>query len=281
MTSIENVTGPIAYHAEGPVWHESYGGLRYVDLYAGDLITLTDSGPVRRHVGDIAAFHRPRTAGGFVVALRDRLALADSDDGELRLLDPLEMAEGERFNDGTASPAGTLYGGTIGRNAEEGAATLYRFGADGTPEPLLTGVTVSNGIGFSPDGTRAYYNDTPTDRITVFDNEDDRLVRPRPLAQVEGDGMPDGLTVDAEGGVWVALWGGSAVRRYSPDGELTAEIALPVSQVSALTFGGPDLATLFITTSRESLPDGQEPDAGSVYAARPGVRGLPVLPTAL
>jgi sugar lactone lactonase YvrE len=142
-------------------------------------------------------------------------------------------------------------------------------------------VTVSNGLGWSPDGSTAYFNDTPTGRIDVFDDEDDRLVRRRPFVTVEeGVGLPDGLTVDADGGVWVALWGGHAVRRYDSSGRLTEVVELPPAQVSACTFGGDDLSTLFITTSREGLPDEEDPEAGSVFAFRPGVAGLPVSPYA-
>jgi sugar lactone lactonase YvrE len=94
----------------------------------------------------------------------------------------------------------------------------------------------------------------------------------------EEDGLPDGLTVDGEGGVWVALYGGSAVRRYSPEGSLDAVLELPVTQVTACTFGGPGLDELYITSSRENVPDGEQPQAGSVFVARPGVRGLPVVP---
>lgn len=277
MSACENVTGPIAFHAEGPVWSPTWAGLRYVDLTAGDLLTVTDAGVAKRHVGTVAAFHRPRRGGGFVVALERGLAICDHEGDELRMLAPVWDDEGIRFNDGAASPEGTLYGGSMAYDGTEGAGTLYRFSSTlMTTEVVASGVTVSNGLAFSPDGTLAYYADTPTGRIDVFDNVDDRLVNRRPFAEVEGEGQPDGLCVDAEGGVWAAMYGGSAVHRYV-DGALSSSISLPVTNVTACTFGGPDLLTLFITTTRENVPEGEQPEAGSVFAAEPGVAGLPAL----
>ncbi|MEH0109026.1 SMP-30/gluconolactonase/LRE family protein [Tersicoccus sp. MR15.9] len=287
MSELRNITGPIAFHAEGPVWSPTWGGLRWVDMFAGDLLTLDhhDGDVRRRHVGDLAAFVRPRAAGGFVVGLRNRLALTDSDDGELRLLPPLWEDPELRFNECGVSPAGTLYAGSIHLQQQEGAATLYRFGADGSIDVTDPSVTVSNGLGFAPHGALAYYADTPTGRIDVFDNVEDRLVNRRPFVAIDagsgpGSGRPDGLCVDAEGAVWVALYGGGQVHRYDAEGALTHRIELPVSKPTACTLGGDDLRTLYITTTREDLSDGAEPDAGSVYATRVGIPGLPVEPVA-
>lgn len=285
--SVENVTGPVAYHAEGPVWWPGWGGLRYVDMLAGDLLTLRPDGGVDRlHVGDHAAVVRPRTGGGFVVGLARSVAVADGDGAPVRPLATLVDDPTVRLNEGAAAPDGAFY---VGGQAEgERPSALYRVEADGSARVVLDGVEVSNGLGFSPDGSRAYYVDSATRRIDVLDvvpaAEDARgLVRRRPFVAIDpDDGMPDGLTVDAEGGVWVALWGGGAVRRYSPDGTLDAVVPLPVSQVSACTFGGDDLDRLFVTTSRQGLddPDADEAASGSLFVADPGVRGLPALPFA-
>jgi sugar lactone lactonase YvrE len=213
------------------------------------------------------------------VALERCLAVAETANGPVHELPELWSDKGIRFNDGGCSPGGTLYGGTMAYDGGKGRATLYRFDQGLRPASVVDGVTVSNGLAWSPDGSLAYYNDSPTGQVDVFDDEDDRLLRRRPFTTVEG-GLPDGLSVDAEGGVWVAVWGGGAVHRYSPDGRLSEVVELPVRQVSACTFGGDGLDTLFITTSRENLPDGAEPEAGSVYAVEPGVRGQPVTPWA-
>ena len=279
MQPVENVTGPIAYHAEGPVWSPSWGGLRWVDMTRGDLLTLREHGVDRLHVGDVTAFHRPRSRGGFVVALERSLAFSEAPDGPVTPQPELWSDPGVRFNDGGCSPAGTLYAGTMAYDTAPGRGSLFRVGADLATTTVLDDVTISNGIAWSPDGALAYYVDSVTGRIDVFDDEDDRLVRRRPFVTVEGGG-PDGLTVDAEGGVWVALWGGSAVHRYDAAGTLSAVIEVPAAQVSACTFGGDDLGTLYVTTSRENLPDHEDPQAGSLFAVRPGVTGLPVLPFA-
>jgi sugar lactone lactonase YvrE len=159
-----------------------------------------------------------------------------------------------------------------------GGGALYRLDRDGAVTTVLTGVTISNGLAWSPDGSRAYYNDTATHRVDVFDYEPATgLTGRRPFAEIPDGGNPDGLTVDGLGGVWVALFGRSAVWRFDPGGRRDEVIELPVSQVTACTFGGPELDRLFITTSRENLPDDVELPAGSLYVAEPGVRGLPVL----
>ena len=143
---------------------------------------------------------------------------------------------------------------------------------------VLKNVTISNGLEWSPDGTRAYYNDTPTHRIDLFDYDvETGLSGRRPFAEIpEEAGGPDGLTVDEEGGVWVALYGGAAVRRYTPEGVLDEVIEVPAKQVTACTFGGSELDQLFITTSREGLEPGEDPLAGSLFRAGVGVAGLPV-----
>jgi len=144
---------------------------------------------------------------------------------------------------------------------------------------VLSGVGISNGLAWSPDGSIAYYVDTLTQRIDAFDYDAVTGLRGRrPVASVdEVNGSPDGLTVDVEGYIWVALWGGSAVRRYAPDGRLDGVVELPVSQVTAATFGGPDLSTLYVTTSRLGVDPTAQPEAGAVFAAHVGVGGTPVL----
>ena len=152
---------------------------------------------------------------------------------------------------------------------------MHRLDPDGSTTVVLEGVTISNGLEWSPDGALAYYVDSATGRIDVFDYDRDRgLSGRRPFAEVTGG--PDGLTVDADGGVWVALYAGGAVQRFTPEGTLDEVIEVPVSKATACTFGGADLDQLFITTSREYLASDDEPAAGSLFVATPGVRGRPV-----
>ena len=272
----EQLTGPEAFHAEGPVWADGWGGLRWVDMLAGDVLALGEDGAVqRRHVGDVAAALRPRAGGGAIIAVERGFAL-EAPDGELTHLPTLWDDPGVRFNDGGCDPEGRFLCGSMAYDARPGGGSLYRLDPDGAVEVVLAEVTISNGIDWSPDGRTAYYADTATGAVSAFD-DGRRLAGRRTFAAIAGDdGAPDGLTVDAEGGVWVALYGGGAVRRYAPSGELDAIVELPVTNVTACTFGGPELDRLFITTSRENIPDGEEPAAGSVFACAPGVRGRPV-----
>ncbi|WP_338539032.1 SMP-30/gluconolactonase/LRE family protein [Janibacter terrae] len=273
------LTDAVAHHAEGPCWWPGWGGLRWVDMLAGDVLALDDSGAISRtHVGDVAAMIRPRVGGGAVIAVERGLALAD-EDWRVDPLRPLWTTDAVRMNEGGVAPDGTLYVGSMAYDQAKGAARLYRVGADLSVETALPAVTVSNGIDWSPDGTLAYYDDTATGRITVFDwTPEGGLVDGRTFADV--DGNPDGLTVDAEGGVWTALFGDGRVERRSPDGTLDAVVEVGARQVTACTFGGADLDELYITTSREGLDEGEDPAAGSVFVASPGVRGKGVTPFA-
>jgi sugar lactone lactonase YvrE len=273
---VEQITDPVAYHAEGPIWWPGWGGLRWVDMLAGDVLSLRPDGSIgRRSVGSIAACVRPRAGGGAVIGVERGFALEDPD-GTLHVLPPVFLDAGVRMNEGDCDPHGRFWCGSMAADSSP-SATLYRLDPDRTVTPMLTGVTVSNGLAWTADGTRAFYNDTATQQVATFDVDADRgLVDRRVFAEIaDADGHPDGLTVDAEGGVWVALYGGGAVRHYLPDGTLADVIELPASKVTACTFGGEQLDELFITTSREDLPDDAEPLAGSMFRARPGVTGQP------
>jgi sugar lactone lactonase YvrE len=180
------------------------------------------------------------------------------------------------MNEGGCDPDGRFYCGSMAYALTPGAASLYRLDPDGSVTTVLGDLTISNGLEWSPDGRLAYYVDSATGRIDVMDYDGDRgLTHRRPFATVDA-GSPDGLTVDSEGGIWVAIWGGHAVHRFTPEGALSEVVELPVTQVTACTFGGADLDELFITTSREGLPASEEPVAGSLFRVRPGVTGLPV-----
>ncbi len=199
-------------------------------------------------------------------------------DGELNPLPDLWTDPGLRMNEGACDPDGRFYCGSMAYDKGPGRGTVYRLDADHATSVVFGGSTISNGLAWSPDGSLAYYIDSDTRRIDVFDyTTDDGLTGRRRFVEItEGAGDPDGMTVDAQGHLWVALYAGSAVRRYRPDGTLDGVIELPVTNVTACTFAGPDLDQLVITTSREGLPEGSQPEAGSLFRSRPGVTGLPV-----
>lgn len=277
----DRLTDSVAYHGEGPCWSPSWGGLRWVDMLAGDLLTLhsEDGSEVgRRHVGTVAACVRPRAGGGAVIAVERGLVLEEPN-GSLRELPPLWTDRGVRMNEGGIAPDGSFYIGSMAYDQAPGGADLYRVRPDLTAGVVLPEVTISNGIDFSPDGTLAYYDDTPTGQIAVFDwSPDLGLTNQRVFAEV--DGHPDGLTVDAEGGVWTAIFGGGRVERRSPDGQLDQVVEVGARQVTACAFGGPDLDRLYLTTSREGLEPDDDPAAGSLFVVEPGVRGKAVTPFA-
>ena len=270
----EQLTDAVAYHGEGPVWSERWGGVRWVDMLAGDVLSLAADGSVeRRHVAGVAAALRPRRAGGAVLGIERGFALEDAG-GTITRLSELWTDERLRMNEGACDPDGRFYCGSMAYDKQPGAAALYRLEPDRSVQVVLDNVTVSNGLDWSPDGSLAYYNDTDTGRVDVFGYEPEAGLRDR-RPFVETGARPDGLTVDAEGGVWVALSDGGAVRRYTADGVLDEVVELPVTKVTACTFGGSRLDELFITTSREGLESGAEPAAGSLFRATPGVTGLP------
>ncbi|MFJ1971098.1 SMP-30/gluconolactonase/LRE family protein [Streptomyces sp. NPDC087903] len=259
---------------EGPTWDADAGRLLWIDIL-GSRVHSYDPVSGRRtvrttdqHVG--AA--KPRAGGGLVLNLRDGVGLLDPDES-FRWLhrDPVP---GRRANDAAVAPDGTLWTGTMRYDEAPGGGTLSRVTGDGSVEVVLDDVAVSNGTGWSPDGRLMYYIDSPTRRVDVFDFVDGRPVDRRPLAEIEdGAGFPDGLTVDADGCVWVALWEGGAVRRYTPDGELDRVIDLPVPRITACAFGGADLTDLYITTARTDLRS-PHPLAGSVLVLPGAGKGL-------
>ncbi|WP_329306046.1 SMP-30/gluconolactonase/LRE family protein [Streptomyces sp. NBC_01260] len=260
---------------EGPTWDPATGRLIWVDILSARIHTY-DPATGRRtvmateqHVG--AA--KPRAGGGLVVNLRDGIGLYDAD-GAFRWL--VHDAEpGRRGNDAAVAPDGALWAGTMRYDDSEVGGSLTRVAPDGTATRVLPLVACSNGTGWSPDGRLMYYIDTPTRRIDVFDVDGEQVVNRRPFATVEeGAGFPDGLTVDAEGAVWVALWDGAALRRYTADGTLERTVELPVRRPTSCAFGGRELRDLYISTARGGL-DAPHPLSGSLLVLPDAGQGMP------
>ncbi|CAL9539042.1 SMP-30/gluconolactonase/LRE family protein [Streptomyces werraensis] len=261
---------------EGATWDPATGRLLWIDILSSRVHTYdpaTGRRTVRRseqHVGAV----KPRAGGGLVLNLRDGVGLLDPDD-TFRWLHR-EPVAGRRGNDAAVAPDGSLLAGTMRYDEAPGGGTLSRVTGDGAVTVLLDDVTVSNGTGWSPDGRLMYYIDTPTRRVDVCDyGEDGTIAGRRPLVEIEeGAGFPDGLTVDADGCVWVALWDGGAVRRYTPSGELDRVIELPVPRVTCCAFGGPGLTDLYVTTARVGLT-APHPLAGSLLVVPGAGKGVP------
>jgi sugar lactone lactonase YvrE len=252
---------------EGPRWDAARQRLLWVDIEGRALHAWDGSRDRALPVGARVGAAAPTAGAGVLVALADRLALV-GESGALRDLVALPHGAEHRLNDGVCDDQGRFWVGSMRIDEAPGEAALYRY--DGVDlVTILTGVSLSNGIGWSPDRTRMYYVDSPTQRIDVFDYDGEARNR-RPFATIDdGDGTPDGLAVDDEGGVWLSLWGGSSVRRYDPSGRLDATVEVAAERVTASCFGGDDGRTMFITTA---APDGR------VYVCEPGVSGPAAAP---
>jgi sugar lactone lactonase YvrE len=263
---------------EGPSWHEGRQELVWVDILGREV-----------HVGD-RVYGTPAYPGAAVPAADGHLLLAmdgfvslDLDSGAVAPVAAVELEDGVRFNDGKCDPAGRFWAGTMALDEAPDRGALYRLDDPGSVQRLVAPVTVSNGLGWSPDAATMYYIDTPTRTIRrfPFDLESGAIGEPVVLDLSAWSGLPDGMAVDAEGNLWVAFWGGWAVRRFSPGGELLSELAVPVARPTSCTFGGPGLDELLITTARVGLPEDElrdQPLAGSVLVTDPGVTGLPATP---
>lgn len=273
---------------EGPRWDAEARRLLWVDIEAGELHLFDPASgedrvlPLGSRVGAAA----PMGGGGVLVALADRLATVDPETRAVRTLVEIPHDESMRLNDGACDPAGRLWVGSMALDFAPGVASLYRYSHAGGLDRVLSDVTLSNGIGWTPDGRGMYYVDSMTYRIDLFDFdvETGAISARRPFAAIErGAGIPDGLAVDDEGGVWVALWGGGAVRRYDPAGTLDRVVAVPATQVTACCFGGDDGRSLYVTSASTGLTAEQlreQPLAGCVFVADPGVSGPPAQPFA-
>jgi sugar lactone lactonase YvrE len=278
----EQFTEPLAFHGEGPCWLASSHELAWVDMLAGRVLATSLSAGTTRSIGipsTVAAIVRPRVSGGLVVATETGVVLLDEQDAPSVLCEILDEP-GVRMNDGGCDPQGRFWCGTMAYDLRNGAGSLYRVEPDGRVDTVLTDVTISNGLAWTPDGATAVYVDSIEYGIDTFafDSASGELGERRRLVDIdESLGMPDGIAVDVEGGIWVALWDGGGVHRYTAAGVLDAVVPLPCGRVTACAFGGDNLGELFITTSRLGLPDGADPAGGALFRCVPGVRGQAVL----
>ena len=280
----EPITDPGALLGEGPIWDDRSGRLWWVDIEGG-LVHRTEPDSGRDDVvelGEPVGAAIPRRAGGWVGGMADGIAFFDESDVETGRT-PVEADDpGSRMNDAACDPAGRLLTGTMTHGGRRSA--LYRVNGNGTVDTVFQGVGISNGLGWSPDGTCLYYVDTPTGQIDVFDYDlatgamDDR----RTLIDCTGvEGHPDGLTVDADGCLWAAFWDGWGLHRFDPTGTHMDHIPLPVARTTSCTFGGQDLDQLFVTTASTGLGEDDlagQPLAGSLFRIDPGCVGLPTVP---
>jgi sugar lactone lactonase YvrE len=279
--SPELVVADTFEHPESIVWDCARRRLLWVDVFKGELWSYDlvngslDVTLLGQAVGSVAL----RRGGGLICAVREGFAVL-SEAGELSVTSPhLRSKPHLQMNDGAVDPRGRFWAGSMGTETPrpEGAASLYRLDLDGRVTEVLGGVSISNGIGWSPDSTRCYYVDSATRRIDAFEFDLERgtLSGRRPHAIF--DAYPDGIAVDVDGCVWVALFEGSEVRRLTPSGTVDRVVRLPGTQVTTCAFGGDNCDTLFIAVSRLGLGERalSEQKGGHIFALDAGVAGLP------
>lgn len=283
----EPVGDVVAVLGEGPYWVPEDSCLLWVDIPSGLLLrTQLPSGATSStSVGAVSAAF-PVLGGGILTAGGNRLTLhtqqaAPGNGWMSRTVAEVAARDGVRFNDASVDPAGRVWVGSMHTGETEPVGELYRLDPGRVLTPVVTGVTVSNGLGWSPDGSRLYYADSPMRRIDVFDYDPatgEAFAR-RVFADLSrADGVPDGLTVDLDGCVWVAMWGGGVLRRLTPHGQQDAVLPLPVSRPTSCAFGGEDLTELYVTTASIGLTEAEraaEPLAGHLLRLHPGPSGLP------
>jgi sugar lactone lactonase YvrE len=243
---------------EGPSWHPVTGELSWVDINRGLLRRWRpeDDTPDTLELGAPVSFAIPREGGGWVIGRRDQIALIEPDGRESSLIQISDPPPDTRFNDAKCDAAGRLWAGTMSTVRTPGDGRLYRVDPAGETVEVISSTTISNGLGWSPDNTLFYFIDSTTQKIDVFDFDvtTGRIANRRRWVEIDpGDGLPDGLTVDEEGGVWLCLFGGGCVRRYDAGGRLDAVARLPVSNPTSPVFGGPNLDRLYVTSAQHRL----------------------------
>ncbi|MBX2897691.1 MAG: SMP-30/gluconolactonase/LRE family protein [Cyclobacteriaceae bacterium] len=268
---------------EGAIWHPTENRLYWVDiedkqLHVYDPVTKQNTSyPIGARIGTVV----PIETGGVLVALQNGIHKMDLKTGALKFVTNPLPDSAMRFNDGKCDPSGRFWVGSLAMDSRKKSSSLYRMGADGVVHTMLSDVTISNGIVWTADRKTMYYNDTPTLTVQAFDfdNATGKISNRRMVITIPpGMGAPDGMTIDAEDKLWIALWGGYAVARFDPlSGELMQKINVPAPHVTSCAFGGKNLETLYITTARAWVKPAtlkEFPLSGSLFVATPSVKGV-------
>lgn len=261
---------------EGPWWDAGSGELLWVDLLRGEIHRFNPSSgiDVGFEVGQPVGMVARRRSGGLVCAVRDGVMFVEPDGSQARLVADIEGSLHHlRMNDGACDPIGRLWAGTMATDLSPTQGSLYRIEPDLRVTTVRTGVSISNGLDWSPDGRTFYFTDSTTRCVDAYDfdvSTGDVSNRRLFVEMADSVATPDGLAVDAEGNIWIAMWEGGCVRGYSAQGRPLRTIELPVSRPTSVAFGGPHLDQLFITSARGGIADAQleaEPHAGSIFVA--------------
>ncbi|MDA4134782.1 MAG: SMP-30/gluconolactonase/LRE family protein [Thaumarchaeota archaeon] len=273
---------------EGPTWDARKNVLYWVDITGGVVYAHTPKKPhdeVVQSVKDVSSVV-PRKGGGLALTSQHRYFALDLKSKDLSPLTASVEAEIEtnRFNDGKCDAAGRYWAGTMDTLQKTRSGALYVLEKGRRPKKVISGVTISNGLGWSPDNKTMYYIDSPTRKVSALDYslKTGTVKNRRTIVDFsvsKQPGKPDGMSVDSEGMIWVAHWGGSRLTRWDPsNGKLLETIAMPAEQVASCCFGGKNLDDLYITTARirmDAKTLAAKPLNGALFVVKPGVKGLP------
>lgn len=284
--TIETVLSHRCELGEGPVWDTELGMIWWIDILKGEIHRYDPKTGLheRQLTGQLVGSVALRSRGGLVAAMEHGFYLVDFENRSVQpVADPEPHLPGNRFNDGKCDPAGRFWAGTMSMRDENGTGALYRLDEDRSVTAEITGVGCSNGLAWSADGGTFYYIDSLARDVKAFDYDiiSGQIYNSRTIVQFSPEiGYPDGMTIDDEGMLWIALWDGWKVIRCDPgSGKLLYEITLPVSRVTSCTFGGADLTDLYITTAWTGLRDddlAHQPLAGCLFVVKNiGYRGVP------
>jgi sugar lactone lactonase YvrE len=288
---VELVADVHCHVAEGPAWDPRDGSLLWIDIVPGHIyrMSIETRELTRISIGQEISVVIPRASGGYVVGLQDGLFALDRIE-QGAPLEPLCEIEvelpGNLMNDAKCDARGRLWGGTRARDWTPEAGALYRIDPDLTATQVLDRVSISNGLGWSPDGSRMYYVDSAPGTLDVLDYNlaTGAATDRRRFADIPADtGSADGLAVDSEGCIWLAVVHASAVYRYAPDGSVADVVPFPTWMPTSCCFAGPDLDQLYVTSASADMTEAQlqaDPHAGGVFVLEPGVRGQPTVPFA-
>lgn len=283
----EIVTDHFCTLGEGPVWDEKRQEIIWLDILEGEIHGYSTKDHIQRtfFVGQPVGAAALRRKGGLIAALQHGFAFINLEENWIEYLnDPEHHLPDNRFNDGKCDPAGRFWAGTMSMKALPAQGNLYCLDKDLSVSHQLGGVGCSNGLAWSPDQKTMYYIDTSTRRIAAFDffsSSTRGVSNMRTVVEIDPSaGLPDGMSIDTEGMLWVAMWGGGCINRYNPHtGGLLLSIPLPVSHVTSCTFGGEKLQDLYITSAQTGLNKmqlAQEPLAGALFIVEAcGFEGLP------
>ena len=284
--TLKNIFNTQAELGEGPFWNSRAQQLGWVNILEGELHFLNPQSGDDQFVrfNEYIGFAVPRVNGDILVGLQRGIASYNLTGAQLSwIAQPEKDKAGNRFNDGKCSPDGRLFAGTMAVDEHAEAGALYRLDKNLSMQKVIAPVSISNGLAWSPEMNTLYYIDTPTRNVVAFEYNFDNgsIKNPKIVVTIPAEaGWPDGMTIDAEGMLWIALWNGAKIIRYNPgNGKKISEISLPALNVTSCAFGGPDLTNLYVTSAWKGMNPEQRkqfPGSGDIFEIETKIQGIPL-----